>query len=104
MQQLTYGPETVVRSSALQFPEKNRSQSFLPRKYFDVMSFLKMYALILIFIIIAERWRVRLKGQTPDYVHASYADVSILPRAYRPKGVHACMTRDLYYKTVVGKV
>jgi len=49
---VTPKPTEVIRTSALRFPDVNRSTDFLP----------------------PDIWRVVLKGESKDYIHASFAN------------------------------
>ena len=78
---MTPKPTEVIRTSALRFPDVNRSTDFLPREtrqkmminlstYVNYTNFWAMF-----YIMIADIWRVVLKGESKDYIHASFANV-----------------------------
>ena len=73
----------VARRAALMHSDKNRSNDFLPRKSLHThvaTQFKNLPSEVIIlefFFLIADKWRVRLKGRSPgqDYIHASYVHV-----------------------------
>ena len=66
-------PNEVKRDKALENPSKNRSEDFLPsmRVHPEILQLLSC-------IILGDRWRVVLKGEVEDYIHAVVVNVSIL--------------------------
>ena len=73
---MTPKPTEVIRTSALRFPDVNRSIDFLPCETNMITVFSRCLKIIL-FVIqhVADIWRVVLKGESKDYIHASFANV-----------------------------
>ena len=72
LSQVTPNPNDVKREVALHHPDKNRSADFLPRE-----SQTDIQLLSSLIISAADKHRVTLKGEIPDYIHATYVNVSI---------------------------
>jgi len=75
---VTPKPTEVIRTSALRFPDVNRSTDFLPRetRSDDKVCWLMCTNIFVLFLyLIADIWRVVLKGESKDYIHASFANV-----------------------------
>ena len=68
---MTPNPNDVKREVALHHPDKNRSADFLPRE-----SQTDIQLLSSLLISTADKHRVTLKGELPDYIHATYVNVS----------------------------
>jgi len=74
---VTPKPTEVIRTSALRFPDANRSTDFLPceTRSDDKFCCLMCTNFVLFLYLIADIWRVVLKGESKDYIHASFANV-----------------------------
>ena len=75
LEQVSPNPEEIHCSGALSYPERNRSEKFLPGKY-SHCELGQCAIIIAILLFPADRWRVNLKGEQPDYIHAVSINVS----------------------------
>ena len=75
-------PSHANCAEARKYPKKNRSMDFLPGEtYYNI--FLVHFSLC----FAVDKWRVVLKGETPDYINASTAHVSPLYYTLRVCGI-----------------
>ena len=81
LDQVSLNPKDAKCVSAKQNPKKNRYAEFLPGNCIDVDVFLSLYIHLCIYNTwmthAVDRWRVVLKGETPDYINATNVHVSI---------------------------
>ena len=84
MEQVTLKPDEVRRDIAIQFSQKNRSMDYAPREYDKhVINILCLIRQMSEFkthttpcIHTADKHRVPLKGEHPDYINAVFINVS----------------------------
>ena len=69
-------PDQVPREKALDNPTKNRSEDFLPGERERERERVVQLLMFLHLSTTADRWRVVLKGETEDYIHAVAVNVS----------------------------
>ena len=75
---VTPKPSEVIRTSAFRFPDVNRSMDFLPRETkcdIKICRRSENHLCLFLNMTVADIWRVVLKGETKDYIHASFAHV-----------------------------
>ena len=72
MESVSPNPREIPRKAALDHACKNRSDDFLPGKFFTDQG----SALLLTPVSVGDRWRVKL-GDVQNYIHAVYVNVCI---------------------------
>ena len=74
LEKVSPNPREVKCVAAQSNPSKNRSTEFLPGIYIRTIQNISDEGLYVTATV--DRWRVVLKGETPDYIHASVVHVS----------------------------
>ena len=73
LEKVSPNPREVKCVAAQNNPSKNRSTEFLPGIY----GLSQIYLIRGLYVTTTvDRWRVILKGETPDYIHATVVHVS----------------------------
>jgi len=82
---VTPKPTEVIRTSTFHSPDVNRSTDFLPceTKYDNKFS---RCLKIILFCNVADIWRVVLKGESKDYIHTSFVNVTDMYNWYLRAG------------------
>ena len=77
LEQVCPKPSEVLTVHAMRFSHRNRNLNFLPCKINCHVEIIIAYVQFHFhyFSLIADRWRVPLKGESPDYIHASFVNV-----------------------------
>jgi hypothetical protein len=75
LEQVSPKVSEVVRATAIKFSQRNRSQEYLPR---ECVCNVFLDACDGVSLLTADKWRCCLQKQIPDYIHASFADVSTM--------------------------
>ena len=80
LEQVTPKPDQVRKDVAIRFHQKNRSMDYAPREYIYIaLVYLRMSCCIdsyVLTIYTADKHRVPLKGEHPDYINAVFINVS----------------------------
>ena len=86
LEQVSPNPKEIHCSGALNCPDRNRSDKYLPGElaYIPIVNWdhgtvVSSYIIICydVPLFSADRWRVILKGEQPDYIHAVNINVSL---------------------------
>ena len=82
LEQVSPNPKEVHCGGALSYPERNRSQEFLPGKSTQCHTNLPL-AMSFIFIsqYVADKWRVSLRKEKKDYINAVNVNVNLFKHA-----------------------
>ena len=75
LDKLSPKPRDVTRSEALRNPTKNRNNHYLPSNARNSVTFLKI---TFVPVVIGDDWRVILRENEGDYIHAVFVNVQQL--------------------------
>ena len=75
LDQVSPKPSEVNCATASEYPDRNRNTEYLPGILNTVPQTLH-YTTVYVDHYVADRYRVLLKGEHPDYIHAAFVHVS----------------------------
>ena len=79
LDQVSPKPSEVNSATASQYPDRNRNTEYLPGTYMFLTAYHSVHNYVCLLYVahyVADRYRVLLKGEHPDYIHAAFVHVS----------------------------